>query len=78
MLFRINIICMYVLYSVLYQTCVCVCVQGGNKAVDLAEQEENCKCASVLQEYESHTPQVECEDLPKFHYCKSFVLENCN
>lgn len=55
---------------------VCVCVQGGNKAVDLAEQEENSKCASVLQEYESHTPQAEYEDLPKFHYCKSFFLEN--
>ncbi|KAF5903680.1 ankyrin repeat and LEM domain-containing protein 1, partial [Clarias magur] len=42
--------------------------QGGNKAVDLAEQEENSKCASILQEYESRTPQVEFEDLPKFNY----------
>ncbi|KAK3512189.1 hypothetical protein QTP70_033938 [Hemibagrus guttatus] len=42
--------------------------QGGNKAVDLAEQEENSKCASILQEYESHTPQREYEDLPKFNY----------
>ncbi|XP_058233169.1 ankyrin repeat and LEM domain-containing protein 1 isoform X2 [Hemibagrus wyckioides] len=42
--------------------------QGGNKAVDLAEQEENSKCASILQEYESHTPQPEYEDLPKFNY----------
>ncbi|KAI5091100.1 ankyrin repeat and LEM domain-containing protein 1 [Silurus meridionalis] len=42
--------------------------QTGNKAVDLAEQEENNKCASILQEYESRTPQQEYEDLPKFHY----------
>ncbi|XP_047663763.1 ankyrin repeat and LEM domain-containing protein 1 isoform X2 [Tachysurus fulvidraco] len=42
--------------------------QGGNKAVDLAEQEENSKCASVLQEYESHTSSPEYDDLPKFHY----------
>ncbi|XP_060798362.1 uncharacterized protein LOC132900345 isoform X2 [Neoarius graeffei] len=42
--------------------------QDGNKAVDLAEQEENSKCASILQEYESHTPQAEYEDLPKFQY----------
>ncbi|KAM9493719.1 uncharacterized protein Hap1MRO34_003816 isoform 1-T1 [Clarias gariepinus] len=42
--------------------------QGGNKAVDLAEQEENSKCASILQEYESRTPKVEFEDLPKFNY----------
>lgn len=51
---------------------VCVCFQGGNKAVDLAEQEENSKCASILQEYESRTPKVEFEDLPKFNYCKGF------
>ncbi|XP_060799421.1 uncharacterized protein LOC132901027 [Neoarius graeffei] len=42
--------------------------QDGNKAVDLAEQGENSKCASILQEYESHTPQAEHEDLPKFQY----------
>ncbi|MCJ8745992.1 hypothetical protein PDJAM_G00136590 [Pangasius djambal] len=42
--------------------------QGGNKAVDLAEQEENSKCASILQEFESHAPEPENEDLPKFHY----------
>ncbi|KAF4073557.1 hypothetical protein AMELA_G00244480 [Ameiurus melas] len=42
--------------------------QGGNRAVDLAEQEENSKCASILQEYESHTPQTGYEDLPKFQY----------
>ncbi|XP_060713167.1 ankyrin repeat and LEM domain-containing protein 1 isoform X2 [Tachysurus vachellii] len=42
--------------------------QGGNKAVDLAEQEENSKCASILQEYESHTSNPEYDDLPKFHY----------
>ncbi|KAB5530604.1 hypothetical protein PHYPO_G00131240 [Pangasianodon hypophthalmus] len=42
--------------------------QGGNKAVDLAEQEENSKCASILQEFESQTPEPEYEDLPKFHY----------
>ncbi|MCI4391744.1 hypothetical protein PGIGA_G00137890 [Pangasianodon gigas] len=42
--------------------------QGGNKAVDLAEQEENSKCASILQEFESQTLEPEYEDLPKFHY----------
>ncbi|XP_056597323.1 ankyrin repeat and LEM domain-containing protein 1 isoform X1 [Triplophysa dalaica] len=29
--------------------------QDGNKPSDLAEQEENSKCASLLQEYETHT-----------------------
>ncbi|KAL7829183.1 hypothetical protein AOLI_G00300680 [Acnodon oligacanthus] len=42
--------------------------QDGNKPADLAEQEENSKCASILQEYESQAPQVEYEDLPKFQY----------
>ncbi|KAL7830050.1 hypothetical protein SRHO_G00311770 [Serrasalmus rhombeus] len=42
--------------------------QDGNKPADLAELEENSKCASILQEYESQAPQVEYEDLPKFQY----------
>ncbi|XP_062865323.1 ankyrin repeat and LEM domain-containing protein 1 [Trichomycterus rosablanca] len=42
--------------------------QGGNKAWDLAEQEENSKCAGVLQQYESQAPQSQYEDLPKFQY----------
>ncbi|KAI4903549.1 hypothetical protein NFI96_022907, partial [Prochilodus magdalenae] len=42
--------------------------QDGNKPADLAEQEENSRCASILQEYESQAPQVEYEDLPKFQY----------
>ncbi|XP_007230841.3 ankyrin repeat and LEM domain-containing protein 1 [Astyanax mexicanus] len=40
----------------------------GNKPADLAEQEENSKCASLLQEFESQAPQVEYEDMPKFQY----------
>ncbi|XP_072530817.1 uncharacterized protein [Salminus brasiliensis] len=40
----------------------------GNKPADLAEQEENSKCASLLQEFESQAPQVDYEDLPKFQY----------
>ncbi|XP_067281432.1 ankyrin repeat and LEM domain-containing protein 1 isoform X2 [Pseudorasbora parva] len=39
----------------------------GNKPSDLAEQEENSKCASLLQEYESHTSREE-EDMPTFQY----------
>lgn len=62
-------------FCTLSDVCVCVCAQGGSKAVDLAEQEENSKCASILQEYESHTPQTGYEDLPKFQYCKRFSLE---
>ncbi|KAG1935265.1 ankyrin repeat and LEM domain-containing protein [Pimephales promelas] len=45
--------------------------QDGNKPSDLAEQEENSKCASLLQEYESHTSKEE-HDVPKFQYCKIF------
>ncbi|XP_077089874.1 uncharacterized protein LOC143741319 [Siphateles boraxobius] len=41
--------------------------QDGNKPSDLAEQEENSKCASLLQEYESHTSKEE-HDVPKFQY----------
>ncbi|XP_073700969.1 uncharacterized protein [Garra rufa] len=41
--------------------------QDGNKPSDLAEQEENSKCASLLQEYESHTSKEE-QDAPKFQY----------
>ncbi|XP_016392419.1 uncharacterized protein LOC107727149 [Sinocyclocheilus rhinocerous] len=41
--------------------------QDGNKPSDLAEQEENSKCASLLQEYESHTSKEE-QDMPKFQY----------
>ncbi|XP_042601048.1 ankyrin repeat and LEM domain-containing protein 1 isoform X1 [Cyprinus carpio] len=41
--------------------------QDGNKPSDLAEQEENSRCASLLQEYESHTSKEE-QDLPKFQY----------
>ncbi|KAK7138526.1 hypothetical protein R3I93_015839 [Phoxinus phoxinus] len=41
--------------------------QDGNKPSDLAEQEENSKCASLLQEYESHTSTEE-HDVPKFQY----------
>ncbi|XP_059412938.1 ankyrin repeat and LEM domain-containing protein 1 [Carassius carassius] len=41
--------------------------QDGNKPSDLAEQEENSRCASLLQEYESHTSKEEL-DIPKFQY----------
>ncbi|XP_051519743.1 ankyrin repeat and LEM domain-containing protein 1 isoform X2 [Myxocyprinus asiaticus] len=41
--------------------------QDGNKPSDLAKQEENSKCASLLQEYESHTSEEE-HDVPKFQY----------
>ncbi|XP_050960200.1 ankyrin repeat and LEM domain-containing protein 1 isoform X2 [Labeo rohita] len=41
--------------------------QDGNKPSDLAEQEENSKCASLLQEYESHTSKED-QDAPKFQY----------
>ncbi|XP_057211432.1 ankyrin repeat and LEM domain-containing protein 1 isoform X2 [Triplophysa rosa] len=41
--------------------------QDGNKPSDLAEQEENSKCASLLQEYETQT-SLEEHDLPKFQY----------
>ncbi|XP_030640197.1 uncharacterized protein LOC115820692 [Chanos chanos] len=42
--------------------------QDGNKPADLAEQEDNSKCAILLSEYESQSAQMENEDLPKFEY----------
>ncbi|XP_076864398.1 uncharacterized protein LOC143516584 [Brachyhypopomus gauderio] len=42
--------------------------QDGNKPADLAEQEENSRCASILQDYESRAPPAQCQDLPKFQY----------
>ncbi|KAJ8277400.1 hypothetical protein GJAV_G00074750 [Gymnothorax javanicus] len=43
--------------------------QDGNRPVDLAKQQENRKCAQLLQEYQSwDTTEAEDEDLPQFQY----------
>ncbi|KAJ8374687.1 hypothetical protein SKAU_G00052670 [Synaphobranchus kaupii] len=43
--------------------------QDGNRPVDLAKQQENCKCAHLLQEYQSwDAAEVEEGDLPLFQY----------
>ncbi|KAJ8278641.1 hypothetical protein COCON_G00057070 [Conger conger] len=43
--------------------------QDGNRPVDLANQQENCKCAHLLQEYQScDATEAEEEDLPQFQY----------
>ncbi|XP_028300491.1 uncharacterized protein LOC114462083 [Gouania willdenowi] len=40
----------------------------GNTPQQLAEQQENRKCALLLQEYQSSSVEKEDEDLPQFHY----------
>ncbi|KAG5850815.1 hypothetical protein ANANG_G00086430 [Anguilla anguilla] len=43
--------------------------QDGNQPVDLANQQENSKCAQLLQEYQSlDGTEAEEEDLPQFQY----------
>ncbi|XP_012683761.2 ankyrin repeat and LEM domain-containing protein 1 [Clupea harengus] len=42
--------------------------QDGNKAGDLAEQQDNRRCALLLSEHESQAAQAEVEDFPKFQY----------
>ncbi|XP_026871868.2 ankyrin repeat and LEM domain-containing protein 1 [Electrophorus electricus] len=42
--------------------------QEGNKPADLAEQEENSRCASILREHESQALPLDCQDIPKFQY----------
>ncbi|XP_046892822.1 ankyrin repeat and LEM domain-containing protein 1 isoform X1 [Hypomesus transpacificus] len=42
--------------------------QEGNKPGDLAHQQDNRKCASLLQEYQSTSLDTEEEDLPQFQY----------
>ncbi|XP_028856959.1 uncharacterized protein LOC114802328 [Denticeps clupeoides] len=42
--------------------------QDGNKPCDLAEQQENSRCALLLSEYESHAVQVEVDEFPNFQY----------
>uniref|UniRef100_W5M533 Zgc:85936 n=1 Tax=Lepisosteus oculatus TaxID=7918 RepID=W5M533_LEPOC len=51
--------------------------QDGNRAADLAKQQDNRKCAQLLQEYQSYSLlQPEKEDLLRYEYCKSF-LNDC-
>ncbi|KAK5869769.1 hypothetical protein PBY51_024462 [Eleginops maclovinus] len=40
----------------------------GNTPGQLAEQEENCKCAQLLKEYQSSSVDTEEDDLPQFQY----------
>ncbi|KAG9350718.1 hypothetical protein JZ751_024607 [Albula glossodonta] len=43
--------------------------QGGNSAADLANQQENRRCAQLLQEYQSgDDSEAEDEDLPQYQY----------
>uniref|UniRef100_A0A4W5MH47 Zgc:85936 n=1 Tax=Hucho hucho TaxID=62062 RepID=A0A4W5MH47_9TELE len=42
--------------------------QEGNKPGDLAQQQDNCRCAHLLQEYQSQSLDTEEEDLPQFQY----------
>uniref|UniRef100_A0A8C5DPL4 LEM domain-containing protein n=1 Tax=Gouania willdenowi TaxID=441366 RepID=A0A8C5DPL4_GOUWI len=46
----------------------------GNTPQQLAEQQENRKCALLLQEYQSSSVEKEDEDLPQFHYCEKMFL----
>ncbi|CAB1314349.1 unnamed protein product [Coregonus sp. 'balchen'] len=45
--------------------------QDGNKPGDLAKQQDNRRCAHLLQEYQSQSLDTEEEDLPHFQYCKT-------
>ncbi|XP_052331394.1 ankyrin repeat and LEM domain-containing protein 1 [Oncorhynchus keta] len=42
--------------------------QEGNKPGDLAQQQDNRRCAHLLQEYQSQSLDTEEEDLPQFQY----------
>ncbi|XP_062412758.1 ankyrin repeat and LEM domain-containing protein 1 [Sardina pilchardus] len=42
--------------------------QDGNKAGELAEQQDNRRCALLLSEHESQAVQAETEEFPKFQY----------
>ncbi|KAK6320677.1 hypothetical protein J4Q44_G00097840 [Coregonus suidteri] len=42
--------------------------QDGNKPGDLAKQQDNRRCAHLLQEYQSQSLDTEEEDLPHFQY----------
>eukprot|EP00063_Salmo_salar_P030500 XP_014005335.1 PREDICTED: serine-rich adhesin for platelets-like isoform X2 [Salmo salar] len=42
--------------------------QEGNKPGDLAQQQDNSRCAHLLQEYQSQSLDTEEEDLPQFQY----------
>ncbi|KAL2089772.1 hypothetical protein ACEWY4_014460 [Coilia grayii] len=42
--------------------------QDGNKAGELARQQDNRRCALLLSEHESQAAQADVEDFPKFQY----------
>uniref|UniRef100_A0A3B5L3Z1 LEM domain-containing protein n=1 Tax=Xiphophorus couchianus TaxID=32473 RepID=A0A3B5L3Z1_9TELE len=49
----------------------------GNTPAQLAEQQDNWKCASLLHEYQSSADTEE-EDLPQFQYCKiCYLVADC-
>lgn len=45
-------------------------MQEGNLPRQLAEQQENRKCALLLQEYEASSADAEQDGFPQFQYCK--------
>ena len=49
-------------------------MQEGNTPGRLAEQQENRKCALLLQEYQASSVDTEEDDLPQFQYCKILSL----
>ncbi|MED6278929.1 hypothetical protein CHARACLAT_029099 [Characodon lateralis] len=49
----------------------------GNTPAHLAEQEDNRRCASLLQEYQSSSADSEEQDFPQFKYCKICFLYSC-
>uniref|UniRef100_A0A3Q4G2D5 Zgc:85936 n=1 Tax=Neolamprologus brichardi TaxID=32507 RepID=A0A3Q4G2D5_NEOBR len=46
----------------------------GNTPQQLAEQQENRKCAHLLQEYQAGPTDTEEDDIPQFQYCKIIYL----
>lgn len=49
-------------------------MQDGNTPGQLAEQQENQKCAQLLQEHQGSSVDTEDDDLPQFLYCKKASL----
>uniref|UniRef100_A0A673CG71 Zgc:85936 n=1 Tax=Sphaeramia orbicularis TaxID=375764 RepID=A0A673CG71_9TELE len=50
----------------------------GNTPGQLAEQQENRKCAQLLQENQASSGDTEDDDLPQFQYCEfAYVLSSC-
>uniref|UniRef100_A0A8C7X6Y2 LEM domain-containing protein n=1 Tax=Oryzias sinensis TaxID=183150 RepID=A0A8C7X6Y2_9TELE len=52
---------------------LCLFIKDGNTPGQLAEQQENQRCAQVLQEYQASTMDTEEEDFPQFKYCASVL-----